>query len=238
MSSARAWITRWMGRSAWDGLWGPLLRGKFGARADDIAMVWLWSKLRLRRSVRGEEAKEERPPQPVPRAPAHPARDPRARRDVLERRRVAREELDREHDGAEPDARERRQRAEAQEVLRRDERVQRAVGVERDRARVPLDRVRHPELRVERGDVAVGSEEVVVVALEQRPVGERERRGLPAEAGPALVDLDLVPGAGQPVGGGQPAHARAEDRDPHRCSARSGSASASGAVTFTRSRTT
>ncbi len=58
--TARAWITRWMGRSAWDGLWGPLLRGKFGARADDIAMVWLWSKLRLRRSVRGEEAKEER----------------------------------------------------------------------------------------------------------------------------------------------------------------------------------
>ena len=53
--TARAWITRWMGRSAWDGLWGPLLRGKFGARADDIAMVWLWSKLRLRRSVRGED---------------------------------------------------------------------------------------------------------------------------------------------------------------------------------------
>ena len=27
-----------------------------GARADDIAMVWLWSKLRLRRQIRGEEA--------------------------------------------------------------------------------------------------------------------------------------------------------------------------------------
>ena len=29
-------------------LWGPLLRGKFGERADDIAMVWLRNKLRLR----------------------------------------------------------------------------------------------------------------------------------------------------------------------------------------------
>ena len=49
--TARAWIERRMGRQAWDEVWGPLLRGKFGERADDIAMVWLWSKLRLRRSV-------------------------------------------------------------------------------------------------------------------------------------------------------------------------------------------
>jgi protoporphyrinogen oxidase len=55
--TARAWIERWMGRAAWREVWGPLLRGKFGARADDVAMVWLWSKLRLRR---GEDAGEER----------------------------------------------------------------------------------------------------------------------------------------------------------------------------------
>jgi protoporphyrinogen oxidase len=55
--TARAWIERWMGRAAWREVWGPLLRGKFGPRADDIAMVWLWSKLRLRR---GEDAREER----------------------------------------------------------------------------------------------------------------------------------------------------------------------------------
>jgi protoporphyrinogen oxidase len=59
--TARAWIRRWMGGEAWDEVWGPLLRGKFGARADEIAMVWLWSKLRLRRSLRGEEARQERP---------------------------------------------------------------------------------------------------------------------------------------------------------------------------------
>jgi protoporphyrinogen oxidase len=55
--TARAWIERWMGRAAWREVWGPMLRGKFGARADEIAMVWLWSKLRLRR---GEDARDER----------------------------------------------------------------------------------------------------------------------------------------------------------------------------------
>jgi protoporphyrinogen oxidase len=58
--TARAWIERWMGREAWAEVWGPLLRGKFGARADEVAMVWLWSKLRLRRSIRGEDARRER----------------------------------------------------------------------------------------------------------------------------------------------------------------------------------
>ena len=58
--TARAWIERRMGRQAWAEVWGPLLRGKFGERADDIAMVWLWSKLRLRRSVKGEDVRQER----------------------------------------------------------------------------------------------------------------------------------------------------------------------------------
>jgi len=55
--TARAWIERWMGQGPWREVWGPMLRGKFGERADEIAMVWLWSKLRLRR---GEDAREER----------------------------------------------------------------------------------------------------------------------------------------------------------------------------------
>ena len=53
--TARAWIERWMGRAAWQAVWGPLLRGKFGERADAIAMVWLQNKLRLRRESAGEE---------------------------------------------------------------------------------------------------------------------------------------------------------------------------------------
>src|SRR4051812_35351067 len=55
--TAHDWITRWMGHDAWRALWGPLLRGKFGERADDIAMVWLQNKLRLRR---GDDAAEEK----------------------------------------------------------------------------------------------------------------------------------------------------------------------------------
>ena len=55
--TAREWIERWMGRGPWREVWGPMLRGKFGERADEIAMVWLWSKLRLRR---GEDARDER----------------------------------------------------------------------------------------------------------------------------------------------------------------------------------
>ncbi|HKH19026.1 MAG TPA: NAD(P)/FAD-dependent oxidoreductase [Solirubrobacteraceae bacterium] len=58
--TARDWIERRMGRQAWEEVWGPLLRGKFGERADRIAMVWLWSKLRLRRSVKGEGVRQER----------------------------------------------------------------------------------------------------------------------------------------------------------------------------------
>jgi len=58
--TARDWIERRMGRQAWEEVWGPLLRGKFGERADRIAMVWLWSKLRLRRSVAREDVRQER----------------------------------------------------------------------------------------------------------------------------------------------------------------------------------
>jgi protoporphyrinogen oxidase len=58
--TARTWIERRMGREAWEEVWGPLLRGKFGERADRIAMVWLWSKLRLRRSVSGDDVRQER----------------------------------------------------------------------------------------------------------------------------------------------------------------------------------
>jgi protoporphyrinogen oxidase len=58
--TARSWITRAMGREAYETVWGPLLRGKFGDRADDISMAWLWSKLTLRRRLEGAEAREER----------------------------------------------------------------------------------------------------------------------------------------------------------------------------------
>ncbi|HEY8467022.1 MAG TPA: NAD(P)/FAD-dependent oxidoreductase [Solirubrobacterales bacterium] len=56
----RQWVEKVMGKQAWEHVWGPLLYGKFRDQADDISMSWLWAKLRNRRQVTGEEAKEER----------------------------------------------------------------------------------------------------------------------------------------------------------------------------------
>src|SRR3954451_20193874 len=58
--TAREWIEKRMGRGPWRKVWGPLLRGKFGTRAEDISMAWLWSKLTLRRQLEGDEAREEK----------------------------------------------------------------------------------------------------------------------------------------------------------------------------------
>jgi protoporphyrinogen oxidase len=58
--TASDWIRRHMGEQAWELVWGPLLRGKFGARADEVAMVWLWSKLALRRRLRAGDVHRER----------------------------------------------------------------------------------------------------------------------------------------------------------------------------------
>jgi protoporphyrinogen oxidase len=57
--TAREWIESRMGRAPWRKIWGPLLRGKFGERAEDISMAWLWSKLTLRRQLEGDEARVE-----------------------------------------------------------------------------------------------------------------------------------------------------------------------------------
>jgi len=63
--TARAWVERVMGPQAWAKVWGPLLHGKFGARADDISMAWLWSKLTLRRQIKGDEARGEKLGYPI-----------------------------------------------------------------------------------------------------------------------------------------------------------------------------
>jgi protoporphyrinogen oxidase len=57
--TAREWIRRAMGAQAYEKVWGPLLRGKFGDRADDISMAWLWGKLTMRRRLEGKEARQE-----------------------------------------------------------------------------------------------------------------------------------------------------------------------------------
>jgi protoporphyrinogen oxidase len=43
--SARRWLTRVMGANSYRVVWEPLLRGKFGAAADDVSMAWLWARI-------------------------------------------------------------------------------------------------------------------------------------------------------------------------------------------------
>ena len=46
--TAAQWMPRLMGRRVYEVMWEPVLRGKFGARADAIAMSWLWSRVHER----------------------------------------------------------------------------------------------------------------------------------------------------------------------------------------------
>lgn len=42
------WTRRWAGRRASEVIWEPLLKGKFGDRADEISMAWLWARINCR----------------------------------------------------------------------------------------------------------------------------------------------------------------------------------------------
>ena len=54
------WVKRYMGMGAYNAVWGPLLRGKFGDAYDQLAMVWLWNKIHLRfASRKGVSQKEQ-----------------------------------------------------------------------------------------------------------------------------------------------------------------------------------
>lgn len=59
--TAKDWIVRHVGPRAYDVVWGPLLRGKYGVFADEVGMTWFWGKIFLRFASRdgGLTAKEE-----------------------------------------------------------------------------------------------------------------------------------------------------------------------------------
>ncbi len=58
--TAKEWILKHAGKAVYREVWGPLLRGKFGDMAEQVAMVWLWGKLKLRgESRKGPMAKEK-----------------------------------------------------------------------------------------------------------------------------------------------------------------------------------
>ncbi|HEY7983164.1 MAG TPA: NAD(P)/FAD-dependent oxidoreductase [Ktedonobacterales bacterium] len=50
---AAPWIRATMGQAAYDAVWGPLLRGKFGAVADEIALPWFWGRIHDRTAELG-----------------------------------------------------------------------------------------------------------------------------------------------------------------------------------------
>jgi protoporphyrinogen oxidase len=58
--TARDWIIAHMGQQAYEVIWEPLLRGKFGEYYDQISMTWLWGKIYLRVASRGKSLQKER----------------------------------------------------------------------------------------------------------------------------------------------------------------------------------
>lgn len=42
------WTRKWAGRRATEVIWEPLLRGKYGDRAPEISMAWLWARVHFR----------------------------------------------------------------------------------------------------------------------------------------------------------------------------------------------
>ncbi len=51
--TAAAWLRRWMGRAAYETVWEPLLRGKFGAIREEIALPWFWARVHDRTAELG-----------------------------------------------------------------------------------------------------------------------------------------------------------------------------------------
>ena len=58
--TAKDWLSRRMGVRAYQVVWEPLLRGKFGAFYDKIGMTWIWGKVRLRVASRKGAGQRER----------------------------------------------------------------------------------------------------------------------------------------------------------------------------------
>ncbi len=54
---ASEWIRKYAGKGVYDVVWGPLLRGKFGAQYDKVSMPWFWGKIQTRFASRGKGLK-------------------------------------------------------------------------------------------------------------------------------------------------------------------------------------
>ena len=58
--TAADWLSRRVGRRAYQAVWEPLLRGKFGDYHDEVSMTWLWGKIRLRVGSRDRGMQKEK----------------------------------------------------------------------------------------------------------------------------------------------------------------------------------
>lgn len=56
--TASEWLRELGGEEVYRVVWEPLMRGKFGAVADDVSAVWFWNKLKLRGGSRGKAGEE------------------------------------------------------------------------------------------------------------------------------------------------------------------------------------
>ena len=57
--TAYAWWKKYGGPHVWDKVWSPLFKGKFGAQAENIPMLYLWFKIVLRIGSRRGMTREE-----------------------------------------------------------------------------------------------------------------------------------------------------------------------------------
>ncbi len=57
--TAADWLLQLGGERVYRVVWEPLLRGKFGAVADEVSAVWIWNKLKLRGGSRGKGGAEQ-----------------------------------------------------------------------------------------------------------------------------------------------------------------------------------
>jgi protoporphyrinogen oxidase len=58
--TATEWLQKRAGRRAYEVVWEPMLRGKFGEHFDEISMTWLWGKIYLRVASRGKPWEKEK----------------------------------------------------------------------------------------------------------------------------------------------------------------------------------
>lgn len=58
-ATAGQWLQAMGGSKAYQVVWEPLLRGKFGKYAKEISAVWFWNKLKLRGGSRGKGGDEQ-----------------------------------------------------------------------------------------------------------------------------------------------------------------------------------